>query len=647
MREAPVARTQVLGPHRATVIAVLSALAVLSTGPAQAQKRYKVTVDSVPQGATVYLEDREAGVQGTTPHVFNLQRGSYTFIVEADGYELFSRTVQVTKPATFTFTLVRKPSPAQLRVEAAAGSDVTGATVKVNGKEVGKVPLALSLQAGRYLVEVVKDTYDTWKEWVDVAAAEKRSLVVSLVRGASGVGTLLISSNIMGAEVFVDGKRVDTAPALLEKLAPGKRTVEVRAKGYMVSQQEVNVEAGKTVKITVQLQPDAQTIAASGGTVLVLASHKDVEVFVDGKSVGMAPAKVEGLVEGSHLIEGRKAGMSPGEQTVKVKKGEFLTIKLTLKEIVPPRHTGGIRVVSPAPGATVFIDGSLAGKTPLLRHQLDPGPHFVTVRAVGYEEFVAPVEVKAGQIAEVKAALKPAPGSKPEEPKTASAPAKKPEPPRGDVTRAQASYSAHLVDPGYFTGDISLGFPHLFEGRLTAGIFSLRHIGLDAGIEFRTYGLVSEIGLHTQFRVLRLSWFALGVLFSAGGGGGPSSRNTAYANLGALGSLSFKQVVTFTGRAFFNFYSDRLCPGSPNTDEVAACANPPAGVTNVRDRVAGTRFLLSAVLEVVVHQHANIFAIFEGAPFQGNRLSFTDPFASYMWDSDPGVYFRLGVSFKY
>jgi hypothetical protein len=620
---------------------------VLTATTAAAQKRYTVTIDSVPQGATIYLEDRDAGAQGTSPKQFKLQRGKYNFILEADGYEPLIREIQVARSQTFTLTLIRKPSPASLKVEAASGSGSADAPVKVNGKTVGKVPLTLTLQAGRYLIEVVKDGYQTWSEWVDVTAAEKRTLSVNLVRSASGLGTLLVSSNIIGAEVFVDGKRVDTAPALLEKLAPGKRTVEVRAKGYLVKQQEVAVEAGKTVKITVELQPDPQTIAASGGTVQVLASHKDVEITVDGKSVGKAPAKVEGLAEGSHVIEGRKSGMISAEQTVKVKKGELITIKLTLKESPPLRHTGAVRVVSPTLGATVYIDGTLAGKTPLLRDKLDVGPHFVSVRAAGHDEFVAPVEVKAGQIIEVKAVLarsasdEPGGGGK----KLPRSIAVGPKP---DTTIGQSSYGAQLVDPAYFTGDISLGFPHLIEGRLTAGIFQYKHIGLDGGVEFRTYGQVSEIGLHTKFRALYFSPFALAALFSIGGGGGPGSRNTFYANLGVVASVWFKKLVTFSGRAYVNFYSDRLCPGTPETDELSACRIPPVGVKqNVRDRAGGTRFILSAILEVPVHRRVSLFGLLEGAPFQANRLSYSDAYASYMPDSDWGLYFRIGATFKY
>jgi hypothetical protein len=640
--------------HPAPAFAFAIALAVLvSTGvqPAHAQRTYKVKVDSVPQGATVYLEDRDAGPQGTTPKTFTLRKGSYTFILELDGYEALTKTVEIVRATALSFALVKKPEPASFTLEAAAGAEAAGAKVRINGKEVGQVPVTLSLEAGRYLVEVGKDGFSTFSQWVEVGKGEKRSLMISLQAKAPGTGSVLVSSNIVGAEVLVDGRRVDTAPALVEGLVVGSHALEVRAKGYLAENQTVAVEAGKTVKLTVLLKPDEQTVVASGGTLQILASHKDVEVFVDGQSRGKAPVKVEGLAEGSHVVEGRRAGFDSAEKTVAVKKGELQTIKLALKETAIPKHTGGVRVISPVPGAGVFLDGQLAGKTPLLKTQLDIGPHFVTVRREGYADFVQAVEVKPGEIAEVKAVLE----KKPEGASDKGAAAAK----KGEAERERdpydtlglSSYGAFLVPPSNFTGDASFGFPHIFEVRLTAGLLSKGFFAIHGGVEFRTYGAVTEIGLHSQFRLVNRNPFALAVLFTLGGGGGPSSRNTFYTNVGVVGSMWFKKLVTFSARAYFNFYTDRHCPDSQDPSELAVCSNPDAslGLTapEMRKRFTGSRFLVSAILEVPLHRRFNLFALLEGAPFQGNRKAYYAPFASIMPDTDPGLYGRIGATFKY
>lgn len=649
--------------RRISVVALLVVLCL--PGRSQAQRVYTVKIDSVPPGAAVYLEAKEAGVQGYTPHTFKLKQGSYTFMLEAQGYQPFARTVKVAKASTFTFTMVQNPTPAVLMVKEAPGSSAAGAVVKVNGKEVGKVPVKVTLQPGRYMLEVVQPGRKPFSQWLDMQEAEKRTVVVNLANAAPGTGSLLVSSNINGAEVYIDGrKHGDNAPTLVENVSPGKHVVEVRAQGHVPARQEVTVEEGKTVKVNLDLVPDKAMVAANSGTLMVLSSEKNAEITVDGEARGKAPVKVEGLAEGTHLVEARKEGFEPAEQKVAVKKGEFQTIKLVLKAMAPARKSGAIRVVSPVRGAEVYIDGTLSGKTPVLRHQLDPGPHFVTVRKSGYQDLVQTVEVKAGKIAEVKAELKksdsdaaPADDGKGKDNKGKDEKHRdkkgKDEQKEEHSTLGLSSHGAHLVPPSFFTGDLSLGFPHLFEGRLAAGLFSKGLIGMDGGVEFRTYGAVSEIGLHTKLRVLRRSIFALAVLFDFGGGGGPSSRSTIYSNLGVVASLWFKKLVTFSARAYFNFYTDRHCPEKAESGELSVCKNPTAAgikdltASEMRERFGGARFLLSAILEIPIHRRFNLLFVLEGAPGQGNRRAYTDPFAQIMPDEDPAIYGRVGGTFKY
>ena len=635
------------------ILALTLLVAVLlgAARPADAGRRYKVKVDSVPSGANIYLETRQADPVGTTPQVFKLERGDYTFILEMKGYEPFSRKVEIKRAATFTFTLSRKPEPAQLTIESAPGANVDGATVKINGKDVGKVPVPVTLSKGRYLVEVVKDGFKPYRKWINVKQGEKKTMAVTLVSAQPKTGTLLVHSSAPGAVIYMEGRKVDRAPALLQKLKAGKYVVEARAKGYQPKSVEVTVEAAKTAKVTIDLVLTPATKALGGGTVQVVAKPKRVEIFLDGKSRGLAPVKVLGLTPGSHHVEGRKDGYLNAEQTVKVAKGEFKTIKLTLKEKVPPRRHGALRVISPLEKVLVFLDGALVGKTPLLKKEIVPGPHFVTTRKKGFEDQVQSVNIKAGKIVELKSVLikEKAPASAP-----ASAPAKGKGKGKGALELppfGMSSYGAQLVGPWNFTADVSLGFAHIFETRLTAGLFYKGFFGIDAGVEFRTFGALSEIGLHSKFRVLHIDPFALAVLFDIGGGGGPSSRGTFYTNIGVSGSMWFKKLVTFTARIYLNIYSDRLCPEeSEPGNELPVCpfenSNPYGVDQHPRDRFSSVRLFLSAIVEVPVHQRINIFGIFEGAPGP-SRWAFRDAFAEVMPEKDAGVYGRVGVTFKF
>jgi hypothetical protein len=626
--------------------------------PAAALPKYKVVINSEPPGAKVYLEaQKDAGEEFTTPHTFRLERGTHTLIFEAAGYERLTQEITVRKTEKLNFTLVKKPELAVLTIKSGEGANNDGAKVQINGKELGAVPLAVKLQNGRYLVEVIQDGFQPFREWVDVKNAEQQTMEVRLTPVAPSGGSLLVATNIAGAEVYVDGKMVDTTPALVEKLRPGRHLVEVRAAGHQASQQTVEVQAAKTAKVSFQMSPDQKTLAAMGGTLMIVASHKDVEILVDGVSKGIAPVKVEGLAVGTHVVEARKLGHTPDEQSVELKKGEFKTIKLNLKEIEPLPRTGAIRVVSSVRGAQVLIDGTFVGKTPLLKHQIYVGPHFVTVRQKGYEELIQTLEVKSGQIVQLKAELQPEKKRPPLPSVSQEAPLKGPQELPLVSTNLRrwsiSSFGAHLIEPRFFTGDVSFGFPYIFEMRASGGIFSRGALGLDAGLEFRTYGALSEGGLHAKFRFFEHAPFALAALFHFGGGGGPSSRSTIYTNFGAVGSVWIKQLVSLSARAYFNIFSDRHCPSTEKDSELGICHIPElqrqVGLSEeeLRDRFTGLRFLLSALVEVPLRPWINIFGLLEGAPFQGNRRAYSDPFAGLMPSSDPAIYGRAGVTFKY
>ena len=72
--------------------------------------------------------------------------------------------------------------------------------------------------------------------------------------------------------------------------------------------------------------------------------------------------------------------------------------------------TGIVRVTSPLPGATVYVDDEPAGDAPAVRY-LPAGTHTVRVAVDNYEPFVRRVEVIAGTSLEVAAELIPGTGT--------------------------------------------------------------------------------------------------------------------------------------------------------------------------------------------------------------------------------------------
>jgi hypothetical protein len=71
--------------------------------------------------------------------------------------------------------------------------------------------------------------------------------------GASGPGTVVLTASPENAEVSVDGNFVGNAPVNL-KLASGKHTIAVSAKGYQGYTREITVMADSEVHLTASLE---------------------------------------------------------------------------------------------------------------------------------------------------------------------------------------------------------------------------------------------------------------------------------------------------------------------------------------------------------------------------------------------------------
>jgi hypothetical protein len=69
----------------------------------------------------------------------------------------------------------------------------------------------------------------------------------------AGVGTVILSATPENAEVAVDGSFVGNAPVNL-KLAPGKHTIVVTARGYQGLTREITVMPDSEVRLTAQLE---------------------------------------------------------------------------------------------------------------------------------------------------------------------------------------------------------------------------------------------------------------------------------------------------------------------------------------------------------------------------------------------------------
>jgi hypothetical protein len=319
--------------------------------------------------------------------------------------------------------------------------------------------------------------------------------------------------------------------------------------------------------------------------------------------------------------------------------------------------SGTVKVMSNVSGATVAIDGAIVGKTPLVLDNISAGEHLVEVKQPGYIDAKQPFHLDGGEQKILAADLSPIHHG----------------PTPADMVRrmrGMTSFSAVTIDPARFTADLAGGYVPFGQVRLTVGAFRYNWLGMDAGIELRTIGYFTEGLAHAKLQFIQAGPVAIAFNLGIGGGGGPTNRNDFIFEAGIPFTLLFGDIVRFTAQPYLQVYSDKNCSttseladdpslSKPGEGEQKACSATKDATgkwtvpgeafkitQNPRDRFVGARLMLQAVLEIAITENVNIFAIFEGDPV-GQRQSLTAKFSSIFPNTDPQIYGRLGVTFKF
>ncbi|HEY2731164.1 MAG TPA: PEGA domain-containing protein [Polyangia bacterium] len=587
--------------------------------PSVKGRSHRVKVDSSPQQAAVYwsagstAQPKDYGIAGYTPLTLKVPRGAVTIVVELQGFKPQQQAVDVKKSQTVSFTLERAPAVAKLDLQSTSDGTGAGADVTIDGVPRGTIPNTFEVAAGRHQVEVRKGGFKPWSQWFDLAEGEHHTHDVTLDRAEAPTGALLVTSDA-GGDVYVDGVRKDVAPAIITGVPAGDHVIEVRKDGVPPWRQNVTVPSGQQVKVSAVFG----AAAAGNGSLRVIASEPDAQIFVDGEDKGRSPASVASIKPGDHIVEARKAKFKAVQQTVHVVANENAIVQLKLEIAPPDRPRAALKVQSTVPNAEVFVDGSSLGRAPVDRNDLDPGKHYVVVHRDGYTDFKREVVLVENQpvalVADLSATGSVRILSTPEGAEVrvdgeliGKTPVSRDQIPAGDhvvefrlkgyfdhketmkieggrekvfsvdlkliptgpspeqVAKRKggmSSFGAKVNPVGGVTADFGTGYPYYFMARLTVGAFNVKPLGLDLGVEFQTFFEMYDLSLHARLQLVEAGPLALGVKANLGGGGGTNGRDTYFLDLIGIASLAFSDVATVSATVRYSGWTDRFCPSA-------------------------------------------------------------------------------------
>lgn len=152
---------------------------------------------------------------------------------------------------------------------------------------------------------------------VEEAEAAEETAVAEAKPAASrapSTGTLVVSSDVEGADVLLNGKRVGTTPHQATGLKPGSYDVRVEKKGFEPYQEKIQVTA-KRHEISAKLTAAAPRLE-------VASNVSGARVFVDGEERGTTPLSLDDLPPGRHELRVSAAGYRTYTETLELVGGK-------------------------------------------------------------------------------------------------------------------------------------------------------------------------------------------------------------------------------------------------------------------------------------------------------------------------------------
>ena len=168
--------------------------------------------------------------------------------------------------------------------------------------------------------------------------------------------------------------------------------------------------------------PARPSVEPEGGRILVRSTPAGARVAVDGKDYGRTPVAVRELTNGAHRVRVTQEGYIAEERRVTItasRPAQSLTIPLSREPeanamrgasstLPPPPNrgfAGSLMVDSRPSGAKVYVDGRLAGTTPLAMPDVRAGEHAIRIEREGYRMWSSSVRVVAAEQNRITASL--------------------------------------------------------------------------------------------------------------------------------------------------------------------------------------------------------------------------------------------------
>jgi tetratricopeptide (TPR) repeat protein len=269
-----------------------------------------VVIDSKPQGATIYLNDKRSGPFGQTPWHGSLESKPVRLILESKGYKAEERSISPRSDKLIDVYIALSEEHYLGWIEIA--SNVIGADVFIDRKEIGAIgrtPYTGQLKPGKHTIFLEKFGWDPLQQEIDVPAGTATQHNLTMQKSVVGWVTIT-GKTTQGGRLIVDDKFGCVTPCRQE-LPPGKHKVRVEKKGFEDYETEIELGQGIETQVEVSMSPTPPRMhAITTGVValVIIGAGAYVGYLSDQNKTGL-----QNDINGGVLIDNKDSRFSNGK----------------------------------------------------------------------------------------------------------------------------------------------------------------------------------------------------------------------------------------------------------------------------------------------------------------------------------------------
>jgi hypothetical protein len=220
-------------------------------------------------------------------------------------------------------------------------------------------------------------------------------------------GSLKISSDPTDALVLLDGNPMGNTDMEMSGVDIGKRKLELKKDCFETKTTEAFIKANQQVILNLKLK-------AACGAISVTSNPAGADILMNEKLMGVTPAELTELKDGTYTISLKKDGYEKWKDTATVKTGKTVLIKAgRLKPMVmakPPSQQPMTEINPPVAEQKTSDIHFTVGATdslPVESSGVSTGNQQITVKKDGYPDHDKTVAVQTGKTTSATESLKP------------------------------------------------------------------------------------------------------------------------------------------------------------------------------------------------------------------------------------------------